>query len=132
LESRPIPKYAPPSAGEAFGARLARLRKAAGFTQVQLAQELRVPRRRIAYYEAESNHPPAILLRDLARALNTPVEELLGSQEPKRKTRPGSLSPELERRLKQIERLSPKSKRQLLSIIDAFIAAEQNRQGPSS
>jgi hypothetical protein len=33
----------------------------------------------------------------------------------------------LERRLKQIENLSPKPKQQLLSIIDSFIAAEQNR-----
>jgi hypothetical protein len=38
-----------------------------------------------------------------------------------------SLSPRLERRLKQIERLSPKPKQQLLSIIDTFIAAEEHR-----
>jgi hypothetical protein len=43
----------------------------------------------------------------------------------------GTLSgPRLERRLRQIERLSPKPKQQFLSIIDTFIAAEQNRQGP--
>ncbi len=34
--------------------------------------------------------------------------------------------------LLQIERLSPKPKQQLLSIIDALIAAEQNCQGPRS
>jgi hypothetical protein len=65
-------------------------------------------------------------------ALNTTVEELLGSQPAKRKARATSLSPRLERRLRQIERLSPKPKQQLLSIIDTFIAAEQNRQGPRS
>lgn len=125
-------KYVHPKT-EGFGARLARLRKAAGFTQEQLAAELHVSRRRIAYYEAESDHPPATLLADLSRALNTSVEELLGSQPPtKRKARPESLSPRLERRLKQIERLSPKPKQQLLSIIDTFIAAEQHRQGPAS
>jgi transcriptional regulator with XRE-family HTH domain len=124
-----MPKYAPPTE-EGFPARLARLRKAAGFTQEQLAAELHISRRRIAYYEAESDHPPATLLPELARALNTTVEELLGSETPKRKAR-ASLSPRLERRLKQIEGLSPKPKQQLLSIIDTFIAAEQNRRGSS-
>lgn len=124
-----MPKYAPPTE-EGFAARLARLRKAAGFTQEQLAAELRISRRRIAYYEAESDHPPATLLPELARVLNTTVEELLGGGAPKRKSR-ASLSPRLERRLKQIEGLSPKPKQQLLSIIDTFIAAEQNRRGSS-
>jgi transcriptional regulator with XRE-family HTH domain len=131
LESRLMPKYAPEQV-EGFAARLTRLRKAAGFTQAQLADEIGISRRRIAYYESESDHPPASLLQDLARALNTTIEELLGSQPAKRKARAAALSPRLERRLKQIERLSPKPKQQLLSIIDTFIAAEQNRQGPRS
>jgi len=37
------------------------------------------------------------------------------------------LSPRLERRLRQIERLSAKPKQQLLSLIDTFIAAEHMR-----
>ncbi|MGH8263650.1 MAG: helix-turn-helix transcriptional regulator [Steroidobacteraceae bacterium] len=118
-------KYTHPESG-GFGERLARLRKSAGYTQEQLAAELGISRRRIAYYEAESDHPPANLLADLARLLNLPVEELLGSGPVSRKTRV-TLSPRLERRLKQIERLSPRPKQQLLSIIDTFIAAEQHR-----
>lgn len=66
-------------------------------------------------------------LKDLACVLNTSIEELLGPEPPKRKTRSKSLSRRLERRLRQIENLSPKPKQQLLSIIDSFIAAEQNR-----
>jgi len=120
-----MPKYTPPTE-EGFAVRLARLRKAAGFTQEQLATEIGISRRRIAYYESESDHPPASLLPKLARALNTTVDELLGAEPPKRKAR--SLSPRLERRLRQIESLSPKPKQQLLSIIDTFIAAEQNRR----
>src|SRR5262245_27137828 len=118
-ESRLMPKYTHPET-EGFGTRLARLRKAAGFTQTQLAEELGISRRRIAYCEAESSHPPAALLKDLARVLNTSIEELLGSEKPRQKTRSKSLSPRLERRLKQIENLSPKPKQQLLSIIDSF------------
>jgi len=125
-----MPKYAPPTE-EGFGPRLARLRKAQGFTQEQLATELGISRRRIAYYESESDHPPASLLADLARVLNTPVDELLGAEPAGRKARQAPLSPRLERRLRQIERLSPKPKQQLLSIIDTFIAAEQTRQGGS-
>jgi transcriptional regulator with XRE-family HTH domain len=125
-----MPKYAPPTE-EGFAARLARLRKAAGFTQEQLAAELHISRRRIAYYEAESDHPPATLLPELARALNTTVEELLGGEAPPKRKARASLSPRLERRLKLIEGLSPKPKQQLLSIIDTFIAAEQNRRGSS-
>jgi transcriptional regulator with XRE-family HTH domain len=131
IESRLMPKYTLDQE-EGFAARLTRLRKAAGFTQAQLADELGISRRRIAYYESESDHPPASLLQDLARALNTTLDELLGSQPAKRKPRAASLSPRLERRLKQIERLSPKPKQQLLSIIDTFIAAEQHRQGSRS
>ena len=46
-----MPKYSPQE-GSGFAARLAAMRKAAGFTQEQLATELGISRRRIAYYEA--------------------------------------------------------------------------------
>jgi transcriptional regulator with XRE-family HTH domain len=126
-----MPKYIT-TAGDGFPARLTALRKAAGFTHAQLAAELGISRRRIAYYEAESEHPPASLLRELARVLNTTIDELLGSEPAKRKPRTASLSPQFERRLRQIEDLSPKMKQQLLSIIDTFIAAEQSRRGSST
>ncbi|HEY0463888.1 MAG TPA: helix-turn-helix transcriptional regulator [Polyangiaceae bacterium] len=111
---------------EGFGERLALLRKATGYTQEQLAAELGISRRRIAYYEAESDHPPVGFLTDLARVLNTTTDALLGQQDGARNGKL-SLSPRLERRLKQIERLSPKPTQQLISIIDSFIAAEQLR-----
>ena len=123
-------KYSPPQ-GQEFGARLAALRKAAGFTQHQLADELGISRRRIAYYEAESDHPPANLLADLARALNVTTDQLLSDTPLKRPAKAASLSPRLERRLKQIEQLSPKSKQQLLNIIDTFIEAEALKQRSS-
>jgi len=124
--SRPMTKYIAPD-GEGFGERLAQLRKAAGYTQEQLATEIGISRRRIAYYEAESDHPPVGFLADLARVLNTTTDALLGQGAATRKARAVALSPRLERRLKQIERLSPKPKQQLLSIIDTFIAAEHTR-----
>jgi|CXWL01.1.fsa_nt_gi transcriptional regulator with XRE-family HTH domain len=125
-----MPKHAT-SAAEGFGPRLAALRKTAGYTQQQLADEIGASRRVIAYYEAESEHPPANLLVDLARVLNVSVDELLGLATAKR-PRESGLSPRLERRLRQIERLSPKPKQQLLSLIDTFIAAEQLRQAANT
>jgi transcriptional regulator with XRE-family HTH domain len=114
-------KYTNPEA-EPFSRRLAQRRRAAGYTQEQLATELGISRRRVAYYEAESDHPPASLLTDLARVLDTSTDELLGNA-PRRRMQPAPLSPRLERRLRQIERLGPKPKQQLLSLIDTFIAA---------
>jgi len=125
-KSRLMTKYAPPQ-GQGFGPRLAALRKAAGFTQQQLADEIGISRRRIAYYESESDHPPANLLADLARVLNITADQLLAEAPVKRQAKT-SLSPRLERRLKQIEQLNPKSKQQLLAIIDTFIEAEALKQ----
>jgi transcriptional regulator with XRE-family HTH domain len=119
-------KYVSPK-GEGFGTRFAELRKAAGYTLEQLASELGISRCRIAYYEAESDHPPVGFLAGLARVCSTSADALLGHGAGKAKTRSVSLSPRLERRLKQIERLSPKPKQQLPSIIDTFIAAEEHR-----
>lgn len=104
-----------------FGKRLAQLRKAAGYTQQELADEINSTRRIIAYYETESDHPPANILADLASALGSSTDALLGlteQQMPK-------LSSRLERRLKKMEGLTPKSKRQLVQLIDTFIEAEQ-------
>ncbi len=81
------------------GARLAVLRKAAGYTQQELAQELGVSRRMVAYYE---------------RA--TPLR--------RRAAKPDS---RLARRMQQIERMNPKEKRQVLQILDALVEREQLR-----
>jgi len=57
-----MPKYTLP-AGDGFAARLTLCRKGAGFTQEQLAAEIGSPAP-LAYYERESDHPPASLLSD--------------------------------------------------------------------
>lgn len=115
---------------QGFGERLALLRKAAGYTQQQLADEIGASRRQIAYYEGESEHPPARLLIELAQALNVTTDELLGVRTGRSKmTATPAVSTRLERRLKLIERMPSKPKRQLLGLIDTFIYAEQNRQG---
>lgn len=126
-----MPKHATPQT-HGFGPRLAEIRKNAGYTQQQLADEIGASRRQIAYYEAESEHPPANLLIDLARALNVSTDELLGMHAGRKAAKPAVVSTRLERRLKLIERMPPKPKQQLLGLIDTFIAAEQHRTGTKS
>jgi transcriptional regulator with XRE-family HTH domain len=103
---------------EPFGARMARLRKAAGFSQRDLAKELGVTQRMVAYYEAHSEHPPSHLLPALVELFGVPTDELLGLK-PLKPAKPASQR--LIHRLNRIEKLPPKEKKQLLSLIDAFL-----------
>ena len=102
-----------------FSQHLAKLRKAAGYTQQELADEIGATRRQIAYYETES---AANLLVELAQALNVTADELLGLEPIKAAPKASS---RLERRLKQIEKLGPKPRKQIIQLIDTFIEAEQ-------
>jgi transcriptional regulator with XRE-family HTH domain len=110
--------------GTSFGARLAALRKAAGYTQEELAEELGVSRRIITYYEGESDYPPAALLPQLAKAFDMTVDELLGADAVKKTAaRPGNTR--LQRRLQQLEKLGAREKRQVLQLLDTFIERER-------
>lgn len=112
-----------------FGARLVELRKAAGYTQTELANELGVTRRMIAYYEGESEHPPSNLLPGLALALGVSIEALLGSEPATRLARaPKPATSRLQRRLQQIERLEAPEKRQILQVLDTLLESAQLRK----
>jgi transcriptional regulator with XRE-family HTH domain len=102
-----------------FGKRLTELRKRAGYTQAELAAEVGMSRRMMAYYESQGAHPPTHLLVDIARALHLTTDELLGATPIKKTAAPRNTR--LQRRLEQIERLEPTEKRQVLQVLDAFI-----------
>ncbi len=106
-----------------FGERLAELRKAAGYTQVEFAQEAGISQRMVAYYESPEAHPPANLLPDMARVLGVSTDELLGVAPTRRTKKTGNTR--IERRLAQIEKLEPTEKRQVLQVLDAFIERGQ-------
>ncbi len=61
-----------------FGERLVALRRAKGFTQVQLAEASALTQRAISYYENHHGFPPAPALIALAKALRVSTDELLG------------------------------------------------------
>ena len=108
-----------------FGARLAELRKKAGYTQQQLAEEVGTSRRVIAYYEGESEHPIANLLVNLANALGQTTDALLGVRPKRKYAQKGIMTSTWGQRARRIERLDPERKQHVLMLIDAALAAEQ-------
>jgi hypothetical protein len=61
----------------------------------------------------------------LAKALGISTDELLGIKPVKRTRKPDT---RLQRRLQQIEKLSPRPRKQIIQLIDTFIEAEQLKQ----
>ena len=111
---------------ESFGERLAQLRKAAGYTQVEFAAEVGITQRMVAYYEAPSAQPPAHLLPQMAQALGVGVDVLLGMATPRRAKK--IATNRLERRLLEIEKFDAKTKRQVMQLLDTFITNQKLRQ----
>ena len=64
------------------------------------------------------------MLVDLARVLNVSADALLGI----RPIETTLISSRLERRIRQIEKLGPKSRQQITQLIDTFVEAEQLKQ----
>lgn len=111
---------------EHFGDRLAKLRMEAGYSQRDLAREMGISQRMIAYYEKETKHPPTHLLPLFAGALGVSTDQLLGIEqlEKTRKTRDNRLW----RRFSQVEKMQPKEKRQILQFLDTFIENNHLKQ----
>ncbi len=108
---------------QSFGGRLAELRKAAGYTQVEFATAVGITQRMVAYYEAPEANAPAHLLPQMAEALGVSVDVLLGTKPPKRVKQ--LATNRLERRLMEIEKLDSKAKRQIVQLLDTFIEHEK-------
>lgn len=112
-------------AGESFGQRLARLRIARGFTQVELGEAIGVSQRVITYYERETERPPAHLLHKIAQALRASTDELLGIQKMTEAQPPRNAS--LWRKLRKVEELPRKDQKHVLDTIDALLARRRLR-----
>jgi transcriptional regulator with XRE-family HTH domain len=110
-----------------FGERLATLRKAAGFTQTELAAELGISQRMAAYYESPTATPPANLLPAIAQTLGVSIDDLYGRSAPKRRLAKQEGDSRMRRRLLAIEKLGTAEKRQVLQLIDAYIERDQLR-----
>ena len=65
----------------AVGSRIARFRKDADLTQVQLADALGIAQQQLASYEVGRRRVPVSLLPRLARALDVSIEDIIGEDE---------------------------------------------------
>jgi transcriptional regulator with XRE-family HTH domain len=115
-----IEQQASPHDTEGFGERLATLRRAAGFTQVELAAELGISQRMVAYYESPNATPPAPLLPSIAASLGVSIDDLFGVGTKRRLVKQDGDN-RLRRRLLAIEKLDTTEKRQIIQLLDAFI-----------
>ena len=114
------------STTESFGERLARLRLEAGYSQRDLAAEVEISQRMVAYYEKQSAYPPAHLLPLLAKVLGVSADVLLGLEETK--DRRGAKDNRLWRRFQKVERMGAREKRQIIQFLDTFIEREQLKE----
>jgi transcriptional regulator with XRE-family HTH domain len=108
------------SGAESFGARLARIRKERGFTQVELAEKVDMIQALISDYERDKLRPYADVVARFAVALDVTTDQLLGITNGEKKQ---SAAPNrrLLRRLQLIDRLPKRDQEALLRTIDAFI-----------
>jgi len=103
-----------------FGRRMAALREGAGYSQRELAAELGISQRMVAYYEAQSDRPPAHLLPAVAEALGITSDQLLGIEPVSPRRKPTNAR--LMRKLQQVEKLPPKARNAILEHIDALVS----------
>jgi transcriptional regulator with XRE-family HTH domain len=97
-------------------------------TQVELGDAVGVSNRVIAYYEADGAQPPGAMLVDLARALKTSTDELLGLRPLTEKTSPKTAR--LLKRLQRIEELPPADQRAVLKLVDAMLDTRRHSTPP--
>jgi len=111
---------------ETLGQRLARLRKERGLTQGEVAKRTGLTQVLVSNYECDRLRLSAEMAVRFVKALGIASEDLLGE---KKKAQSVVEQPSLRllRRMKQIEALPLYQQRALLTTIDNFIAAAQDR-----
>ncbi len=114
---RPRPKQA---------ARLVALRKAAGLSQVELADACGVSAKSIAYWETSATPPRSDVLPRLANALGVRVEEILGER-PVEPRRPGPVG-KLQRVFEQAVAL-PRREQDLVAKFVETLVEQHQRAG---
>ena len=116
LDSKPTVK-----GKETQGQCLARLRKAAGVTQTELAKAIGTSQRMIAYYEKHSLELPARFLPQMAKTLGVTVDQLVGAEPVK------AVTPQegrLLRKLKEVTRLPAKDQKAVIYYIEALLTKQ--------
>lgn len=123
-----MPKRKPDApAEETFGQRLARLRRAAGYSQRALAAELKISQRMVAYYETQTEHPPTQLLPAIADALSITTDQVLGRSPLSPRKAPKNQ--QLLRKLRLVETLPARARTAVLEHIEALVEKHRGQAG---
>jgi transcriptional regulator with XRE-family HTH domain len=110
---------------ESVGRRLAKYRKAAGFTQKTLAEKLHISRSALAEYERGRLRLHDALIVEIAKNLNINTDKLLGIKIDKNYE--DTISLRFLKRLKRIEKFPEVRKKAILRLLDDLILAEDNK-----
>lgn len=102
-----------------FGKRLAAIRKDRGLSQRQLADITGISPRMIAYYEAQSKHPPTHYIVPLVKALRVSADELLGLKDIQQKLGPEQVK--LWRKFQKISKLSKHDQKILSQMLTSLL-----------
>ena len=104
---------------ESFGARLARLRKERGITQVDLAAKLRISQSNVSDYERDNLRLHADIIVAIAQILKVSADQLLGLEQVA-PTAPVT-DVRLAERITQISKLPRRDRDALMRTISAFL-----------
>jgi len=108
---------------ESFGQRLRRIREARGLSQEQFGQAIGVSQRMLAYYENHAEKAPAHHLMQMAGVLRVSIDELIGYK-PFEAVAQAKPNPRLWNKLRQVESLPPKDRKQVLQLIETLVERE--------
>jgi transcriptional regulator with XRE-family HTH domain len=103
------------------GAHLLALRKAAGLTQIELAQFLGVPQGTIALWEWSDKPPRSDTLPKMAKALDVRIEQLLVQHAAVALTKPPGPIGEVQRTFEEVRRLPRKQQRKIIEMVSAIV-----------
>lgn len=105
-----------------LGGRIAQLRKAAGLTQVQLAEVLGLAQQTVQAYEAGARRVPVSSMPQLARTLGVSLEELFGEEPAKpARSRRGPV-PQWQEHIEAIAKLPRTQQRFVTQMLETVLA----------
>lgn len=103
------------------GTRLLKLRKAAGLTQIELAEFLGVPHANIAFWEWSDKPPRSDLLPEFAKALGVDIHDLIVDAKSSRKTTRTGPVGEIQKTFEEVKQLPRSQQRKVLEMIQALV-----------
>jgi transcriptional regulator with XRE-family HTH domain len=106
-----------------LGQRVAERRKAAGMTQVQLAERLGIAQQTLAHYEGGTLRVAVATLLPLCEVLETSIEELVGMSTKRTAGGKRGPAPKIQQQLEQVSRLPKAKQRAIAQVLDSMLGS---------